>query len=107
VVLAKPGPIFESWVAMEVWRRLHYTGGRLHHLRTRDGAEIDLVVEQASGLTPIEVKWTEHPDRADARHLIRFLADHPDRAQRAWLVCRCARPMEVAPGVTAIPWQAL
>jgi predicted AAA+ superfamily ATPase len=107
VVLANPGPVFEGWVAMELARRLHYTGGRLHHLRTRDGGEVDLVVEHADEVIPVEVKWTEHPDRADARHLLRFLADHPTRARRARIICRCARRMEVADRVTAVPWWAL
>lgn len=106
-VLANPGPAFEAWVAMEVWRRLQYVGGSLHHFRTRDGAEIDLVIERGPVLTPVEVKWTEHPDRTDARHVIKFLAEHPDRAKRGWIVCRCDRPIEVADRVTAIPWHLL
>lgn len=106
-VAANPGPAFEAWVAMEVWKRLQYTGGRLHHFRSRDGAEIDLVVERERELVPIEVKWTEHPDRTDARHLLRFLAEEPVRAKRGWIVCRCERPMEIADGVTAIPWHLL
>jgi predicted AAA+ superfamily ATPase len=107
LVGADPGPAFEAWVATEVWKRLQYAGGRLHHLRTSDGAEIDLVVERGEELVPIEVKWTEHPDRHDARHVRRFLAEHPTRARRGWIVCRCERPMEVAEGVTAIPWHTL
>lgn len=107
VVHANPGPAFEAWVAMELWKRLQYTGGALHHFRTRDGVEVDLVIEQGQALTPVEVKWTEHPDRSDARHVLKFLADHPGRAARGWIVCRCERPMEVADGVTAIPWTAL
>lgn len=107
VVLANPGPAFEAWVAMELWKRLQYTGGTLHHFRTRDGIEVDLVIEQGPSLTPVEVKWTEHPDRTDARHLLKFLDDHPDRAQRGWIVCRCERPIAVTDRVTAIPWHLL
>lgn len=106
-VLANPGPAFEAWVAMELWKRLQYAGGALYHLRTRDAAEIDLIVERGTLLVPVEVKWTEHPDRTDARHLLRFLADHPDRAPRGWIVCRCERPIEVADRVTALPWSLL
>jgi predicted AAA+ superfamily ATPase len=73
-VLANPGPVFEQWVGIELWKRLQYLGeGRLHYLRSRDGAEIDFIVEREGALLPFEVKWTEHPSLTDARHLLSFI----------------------------------
>ena len=72
-VLAKanPGPLFEQWVGIELWKRLQYLGdGQLFYFRTRHGAEVDFIVERQKELTPIEVKWTAHPDLQDARHLL-------------------------------------
>ena len=47
-VLAAPGPIFEQWVGLELWKRLQYLqDGTLSYLRTKDGAEIDFIIERA------------------------------------------------------------
>jgi predicted AAA+ superfamily ATPase len=107
-VLANPGPIFEQWVGIELWKRLQYLGkGRLSYLRTKAGSEVDWIVEHERTVVPIEVKWTDRPSAADARHLRAFLDDLGDRAPRGYVVCRCPRPLQIAPKVTAIPWWML
>lgn len=107
-VLANPGPLLEQWVGIELHKRLAYSGkGRLSYLRSKAGSEIDFIVEQGKRLVPIEVKWTDNPSRSDARHLLPFLAEHGARAPRGYVVCRCPRPMEIAPNVLAIPWWQL
>jgi predicted AAA+ superfamily ATPase len=108
IVKANPGPLFEQWVGIELWKRLQYLGeGRLSYLRSRDGAEIDFIVERAGKFTPIEVKWTANPHETDARHLVAFLKEHPKQAERAHIICRCSRPLEIADKVTALPWFCL
>ena len=105
---AQVGALFEQWVGIELWKRLRYLRkGRLHHMRTADGAEIDFIIETGGSLIPIEVKWTEHPSLADARHLTAFLQEHPKKAKRGWVVCRCPRPEALSGNITAIPWWAL
>lgn len=107
-VLANPGPVFEQWVGIELWKRLQYRGrGRLMYLRTKGGLEVDFVVDTGEHVIPVEAKWTDNPSRDDARHLTAFLAEKPDRAKRGLLVCRCPRPRQLAPNVTAVPWWAL
>ncbi|MBI5850690.1 MAG: ATP-binding protein [Planctomycetes bacterium] len=107
-VHAAPGPIFEQWVGIELWKRLQYRGrGGLHYLRTKDGAEVDFVVDDGKSVTPIEVKWSERPTLADARHLRTFLDEHTSTSKRGLIVCRCARPMQLDERVTAIPWWGL
>lgn len=108
VVKVNPGPFFEQWVGIELWKRLQYLGeGKLFHLRTKDGAEVDFIIEQGGTLTPIEVKWTERPTLQDARHLLTFLAEHPKQAKRGCIVCRCSRPAQLHEKVTALPWFCL
>jgi predicted AAA+ superfamily ATPase len=105
---AQAGALFEQWVGLELWKRLQYLGrGRLHYLRTEDGAEVDYIVELDRRLIPVEVKWTEHPDPHDARHLRTFLKEHPGRAKKAWLICRCQRPLQLDAAIVALPWHAL
>jgi len=108
IVRANPGAIFEQWVGIEIWKRLQYLGkGRLHYQRTRDGAEVDFIIELDHTLVPVEVKWTEHPASQDARHLLKFLEEHPKEAPRGYIICRVPQPMEIQEKVTALPWFCL
>jgi len=104
-VKANPGPLFEQWVGIELWKRLQYLGsGRLQYLRTKAGAEVDFIIARGGRLTPVEVKWTERPSLADARHLVSFMREHPSRARHGYLVCRCPAPLALSDRVTALPW---
>jgi predicted AAA+ superfamily ATPase len=108
VVLANPGPIFEQWVGVELWKRLQYLGtGTLHYLRTHDGAEVDFIIAREGRFTPIEVKWTENPSLSDARHLRTFLGEHPKQAKHGYIICRCDGPLRLHDQVTALPWFCL
>ena len=107
-VLANPGPVFEQWVGLELWRRLQMLGeGSLSSFRTSDGAKIDFIIERAGRLIPVEVKFTEHPSMKDARHLKRFLVEHADEADEGYVICRCPHPLKLAENITALPWQAI
>ena len=107
-VRANPGPVFEQWVGIELWKRLQYLGGgKLHYLRTKAGAEVDFIIARGGQLTPIEVKWTEHPTLADARHLMTFLNEHPKRARHGYVICRCPAPLALSDRVTALPWSCV
>jgi hypothetical protein len=104
-IRANPGPVFEQWVGIELWKRLQYLGdGKLHYLRTKAGAEVDFIIARGGTLVPIEVKWTEHPTPGDARHLLTFLDEHPKRARHGYVICRCATPLSLTNRVTALPW---
>jgi predicted AAA+ superfamily ATPase len=107
LVDSNPGGLFEQWVGIELWKRVSYLGGSaLHYQRSRDGAEIDFIVEHGQSVTPVEVKWTERPSLSDARHLLPFLDENPKRARHAFIICRCPRPMRLDDRVTALPWWA-
>jgi predicted AAA+ superfamily ATPase len=107
VVAADPGRFFEHWVVCELWKRLQYLGeGSLHYLRTKDGAEIDAIVDLGGDVLPIEVKWTARPSKSDATQLERFIGETRG-AHKGYVVCRCLRPAVLTPNVTAIPWHAV
>lgn len=108
LIRANPGPFFEQWVGQELWKRLGYLQrGRLFHYRTKGGAEIDFVLEIDDRFIPVEVKWTEHPRESDARRSIEFIRDFPKKSQKGYIVCRCARPMQIHEKIIAIPYWAL
>ncbi|HOW12575.1 MAG TPA: ATP-binding protein [Rectinema sp.] len=107
-LLANPGPLFEQWVGIELYKRLSYRGdAQLSYFRTAGGSEVDFIIEKEGTLYPIEVKWTENPTTKDARHLEAFLHDHRDRASHGYIVCRAPYPLAVSKTVTAIPWWML
>ncbi|MFY9340898.1 MAG: ATP-binding protein [Planctomycetota bacterium] len=104
-VAANPGPLFEQWVGIELWKRLQYRGdGTLHYLRTKDGAEVDFVIESGKRVTPIEVKWTDRPSATDCRHLRTFLDEHRSISTHGYVICRCPRPLQLDDRITALPW---
>ncbi|HCU24786.1 MAG TPA: hypothetical protein DF383_07195 [Deltaproteobacteria bacterium] len=107
-VRADPGPLFEQWVGIELWKRLQYLGtGKLHYLRSKAGAEIDFILNRGGKLTPVEVKWTEHPTLSDARHVSAFLKENRQHAKRGYVICRCSTPLALNEQVTALPWSCL
>jgi uncharacterized protein len=73
------GPMVENFVLMELARQLTWNDERasLHHYRTKDGVEVDAVLEAADGrVVGIEVKagsTIRSEDLAGLRHLARRL----------------------------------
>jgi predicted AAA+ superfamily ATPase len=107
LVRADPGKYFEQWVGIEIWKRLQYRGeGQLHYLRTKDGAEVDFIVEMKGNLIPLEVKWTTNPTLRDVTQLNHFLKENP-KAKKGHVICRCPRPAQLTESITALPWQHL
>jgi uncharacterized protein len=66
------GPILESFVTMEVIKQLGWAQvpATVRHWRDRNGAEVDLVLEEPGGdVAAIEVKASSSVVAGDARHL--------------------------------------
>jgi len=107
-VNAIPGQLFEQLVGTQLWRKLGYTkAGTLSYYRTTDGAEVDFIIETENALVPVEVKWTENPSLKDARHLLSFIAENPQRCSHGYIVSRCPYVLSLNDRITAIPWWAV
>lgn len=76
---------------------------QVHHWRTADGKEVDLVVAHGRRLVALECKWTARPRADDARHLRLFRERHPECAAAA-VVHAGDRIEHLGAGVAAIPW---
>lgn len=99
------GNAFEHWLLTEIHRLNRYTKKdyQLYYLRTKDQAEIDLIVERPGrGPLLIEVQSTDRPDPVDARKLARFLDDFPQA--EAYLLCLAERAQQMGQ-VQCLPWQ--
>ncbi len=99
------GRLFEHFIVWEIVKLNEYTRKRfkISYLVTKDGVEIDLIVERRN--LPdilIEIKSSIDPNRDDAKHLRLVKGDVPD--SEAWLISRIERE-RVEEGVRYLNWQ--
>ncbi len=98
------GRAFEHFVLLEIIRLSDYRRNdyRFSYLRTKDGAEIDLIVERPGNTTAlVEIKSTDHVDERDVRELSRFLPDFP--GADAYCFSRDRARKRIG-DVLAVPW---
>ena len=103
------GRLFENRVAAELYYRCGYAGReyQLFYWKAVSGAEVDIVLKTPSEVIPIEVKWTDSPDKKDARSLETFLDLYGKIARRGYVICRAPFRMKLTRRVTALPWNEL
>lgn len=78
------GGMLESFIVNEILRALPFQNEDIaaYHWRSRDGQEIDLILEGATGLAGIEIKASSGVDESDFRHLDRFAHSGPGKGRR-------------------------
>lgn len=99
------GRAFEHFIITEAFRRNHYLRRdfKFTYLRTKDGAEVDLVIERPGAATVlVEIKSSVSVDERNIRALRRFLADVPDASG----LCLSLDPVPKKIGdIKLVPWQ--
>ena len=103
------GAIFETAVIGEMARRLSGRGEQpqLYFWRTSAGVEVDLVVETAGRLIPIEVKSSATPDRSMARNIESFRMDLGGSAGKGYVVHPGDVTLPLGPDAVALPFSDL
>jgi len=99
------GRLFESHVVLEMIRLNDAleTGLRLSYLRTKDGAEIDVVVQSGRAVVAlVEIKSVDRVEERHFRHLVRFSDDFP--GARLIVACREERTRKLG-RIEILPWQ--
>lgn len=99
------GDLFEHFIILEFMRMNSYQKqhAKFFYLRTKDNAEIDLIVERKGKATLlIEIKSGTNPSEEDARHLIGFDADFPKSEK--WVISQDEHSRLVH-GVHYMHWQ--
>lgn len=99
------GKAFEHFVVLEMVRLNDYLRNdyRFSYLRTKDGAEIDVIVERPGRPTAlVEIKSTDRVDDRDVRDLERFLPDFV--GAEAFCLSRDTMRRRIG-HVLAVPWQ--
>lgn len=112
--LARPasdlGGLLEGFVAMEIARQLTWseTAAEMYHYRTKDGIEVDLVLETPSfEVVGIEVKATSTPRAEDFRGLRHLQARTGDDFLGGYLLHTGPRTISFGPKLRAVPISAL
>lgn len=100
------GRLFEHLIVLECARALDYarSEARLHFWRTKNGAEVDLLVERHGRLRlAIEIKSTRTISGADLSGLRSFAEEHPEVPRI--VVCDAIRAHALG-DVRVVPWRS-
>jgi uncharacterized protein len=100
------GRDFESWVILEMHRLNDALDAdlRFSYLRTKDDAEIDLIIERGRGAPMlIEIKASTDPTLKDARHLIKLGAEIKGCSKIILCQSKVARMLDH--DVEVLPWK--
>lgn len=112
VLMSHPlcGHVFESFVVMEIVKRINAWSARpqLYHYRTYAGAEVDLVLEYNGKLYPLEFKIATHPTKKDVKGFASFRETFPQENIAAGIVAsNTPVPYKLSDDVWAVPWWEL
>lgn len=86
------------------WRDASIDPPAILYWRTATGEEVDFVLESRGSLLPIEVKASSRVRPSDARHLVSFRREYPDRSRHGLLLYDGDEVFHPVEGVLAVPW---
>jgi len=103
------GAIFETAVLSEIMKTIIHRGEEPHVFfwRTSSGGEVDLIVETAGKLVPLEVKLFSTPRPAMAGAIKRLQEDLPGRVQRGYIIHPGQVKIPLGSNVVALPFADL
>jgi uncharacterized protein len=82
---APKGFVFQNFVFNELYHAAKGTSGKLKYWRTKDRAEVDIVLEKGSILVPIEVKYAKLKSGVVTRSLASFIERY--QPPTAYVIC--------------------
>jgi len=85
------------------WKQLQAIEPEIFFYRTAAGLEIDFLICGDGGILPVEVKFSEKTDYADARHLEAFMKENKKASPLGIVVYRGREFKEIRPNIWAIP----
>ncbi len=107
---ARGGSLLENFVIGEIMRQLAWSDAfaRVYHYRTRDGEEVDAVVEHHDGrLVGIEVKASSSVSSDDLRHLRHLRSKADENFHRGVLLYTGTQILPMGDRLIAAPIDAL
>ena len=103
---AKAGNFFETFIVGEIIRSFYNAGKTdlpLYFYRNKDGAEIDLVIEESGMLYPVEIKMSASPKLAMARAFSHLDGIPEMRRGTGVILCQYDRPIWLSTEIVALP----
>ena len=103
------GALFETAVVAEIAKLFYHRGQppALWYWRSREGHEVDLLVEMSGKLYPIEIKLTTTPRPAHVDNLVRWRALVGEAAGSGLLVASAENASSLVPDIRVLPWHRL
>ena len=103
------GALFETAIVSDLLKRIRSTldPATLYHWRTRIGEEVDIIVESADRIIPIEVKLSATITSKHVKSLRVFLDAAGPTAGPGLVICNTEEPRRIDERITAVPWWML
>jgi predicted AAA+ superfamily ATPase len=103
------GALLENWVVAELYKASLHRGEEpaLYFWRTAAGVEVDVIVETAAALIPIEIKASATARPEMAYGITGFRRDFGDRAAPGYVIHPGSAPLPLSEGALAWPLAAL
>lgn len=101
---ALSGAILETWVVSEIIKNFNNNGvpANFYYLRTKDGSEIDLLIELNGVIYPLEIKKTTHPSKNDIGHF-HLLQKNGCNTATGGVICLCKHLLPIDEKNYSIP----
>ncbi len=100
------GNLFESLILLNLLVIADIYQMNIYHWRTREGKEVDFVLEYGRDILPVEVKLSSRVAYGDIQNILYFIGLNP-RAVGGMIIYCGNRIQKLSPNVFAIPWQLL
>lgn len=102
---AMAGPLFETFVVAEILKSFWNRGmeAPVWYFRTKEGREVDLILERNGILYPIEIKLAARIQERDIQGVIN-LNKTKARLGPAIIICAASRPYAISPKIAAVPY---
>jgi len=99
------GKLFESFIIMEIVKQNEYFEAdfKLYYLKTKDGAEIDLIVEDKRKTFLIEIKSKKVDSKEDLVSLCNLSSSFKN--SRSLVLCMNEKSIQIDGNVTAMNWK--
>ena len=101
---AMSGAILETYIFSEILKSYWHNGKtpRFYYYRDTDQREVDLVIETAEGLSPVEFKKTATPSKSASKHF-HVLKKLTENVGHGAVICFVEKDVPLSREVTAIP----
>ncbi|MFZ2616534.1 MAG: ATP-binding protein [Anaerolineae bacterium] len=103
------GALLENWVVAELYKTSLHRGEEpaIYFWRTAAGAEVDVIIETAAALIPVEIKASATVRPAMTHGIAGFRRDFGDRAAPGYVIHPGLAPLPLGGGTLAWPLAAL